>query len=310
MSGFNNSIVGGMSKLIRKAIESPNYVPATAGWTVNQDGSAEFNNLNIRGTVNGNQYIQNANGFFVYSGTPAFGNLVASITSTASSGFDPFNNTTYPGFVVYVNAGGHYTQVGQLSAASMNFLLPGSPGYYAQEFVNNIVSAGTSYNSFGFATGDGVTGDLAGFDLVAKLQPLMVMRLGTRLVACDPSTTPGVNSTAEDWHAMSLTSGWGGTNTNYKLRPDGQVSFQGVITLPASGSYNSVTFATVQLPYYNPNHSCRGAISYLGNYPATYTAIVGSPRLFVSTAGGLQLAGIPSGENGQQVDISCTIDVT
>ena len=44
MSGFANSIIGGMSNLIRKAIQSPNYQPGTEGWTVNQDGSAEFNN--------------------------------------------------------------------------------------------------------------------------------------------------------------------------------------------------------------------------------------------------------------------------
>jgi hypothetical protein len=49
MSGFANAIIGGAEALIRKAMRSPNYVPGTAGWTVNKDGSAEFNDVSVRG---------------------------------------------------------------------------------------------------------------------------------------------------------------------------------------------------------------------------------------------------------------------
>lgn len=51
MSGFSNAIVGGMGALIRKFIRSPNYVSGESGWTINQDGSAEFSNIDVRGTV-------------------------------------------------------------------------------------------------------------------------------------------------------------------------------------------------------------------------------------------------------------------
>jgi hypothetical protein len=50
MSGFNNPVVGALN-LIRRAIRSPNYAAGTAGWTVNQDGSAEFNDVVVRGEV-------------------------------------------------------------------------------------------------------------------------------------------------------------------------------------------------------------------------------------------------------------------
>ncbi len=50
MSGFNNPVVGALA-LIRKAIRSPNYQAGTEGWTVNQDGSAEFNDVVVRGEV-------------------------------------------------------------------------------------------------------------------------------------------------------------------------------------------------------------------------------------------------------------------
>lgn len=46
---FENPIVGGENgELIRPSIQSPDYVPGVSGWTINRDGSAEFNNVVIR----------------------------------------------------------------------------------------------------------------------------------------------------------------------------------------------------------------------------------------------------------------------
>lgn len=47
---FTNPIVGG-NKLIREAIQSPNYVAGSSGWTINRDGTAEFAQATIRGNV-------------------------------------------------------------------------------------------------------------------------------------------------------------------------------------------------------------------------------------------------------------------
>lgn len=43
--GFSNDIIGGAAALVRAAIKSPNYLPGTAGWSINKDGSAEFRNI-------------------------------------------------------------------------------------------------------------------------------------------------------------------------------------------------------------------------------------------------------------------------
>lgn len=48
--GFANSVVGGIT-LVRPAIRSPNFVTGTSGWTINIDGSAEFNNVIVRGDL-------------------------------------------------------------------------------------------------------------------------------------------------------------------------------------------------------------------------------------------------------------------
>lgn len=49
--GFDNPVVGGQSKLIRSAIQSPNYVAGVSGWTINKSGTAEFNSATLRGLL-------------------------------------------------------------------------------------------------------------------------------------------------------------------------------------------------------------------------------------------------------------------
>lgn len=48
--GFRNSVVRGI-RLVREAIQSPNYDPGVEGWTINKDGTSEFGSATIRGTV-------------------------------------------------------------------------------------------------------------------------------------------------------------------------------------------------------------------------------------------------------------------
>lgn len=95
---FDNPVTAG-TVLVRQAIQSPDYSAGVSGWTVNIDGSAEFNNLTIRGTFFGTNYIFNSSGAFFYSGTPAAGNLIASIA--AVGGNDSFGNAYVNGFAVY-----------------------------------------------------------------------------------------------------------------------------------------------------------------------------------------------------------------
>lgn len=107
--GFQNPIVGGTALRI-PAIQSPGFQTGVAGWIVRIDGSAEFNNLTIRGEFNGNDFILDSSGLFIYSGTPANGNLIASIAPAA--GTDAFSNPYQAGITTYSQAG----------AASINML--------------------------------------------------------------------------------------------------------------------------------------------------------------------------------------------
>lgn len=78
-------------QLVIPSIYSPNFVSNVSGWTINYDGSAQFNNLNIRGSFSGTDFILNSSGMFFYTGTPANGNLLMSFTNSA--GVDAYGNS-------------------------------------------------------------------------------------------------------------------------------------------------------------------------------------------------------------------------
>lgn len=96
--GFENPVVGGTALRI-PAIQSPNYDPGIAGWIIKINGDAEFNNLTIRGTFVGADFIINSAGIFLYNGAPATGNLIGSWTSAA--GTDQFGNAYDIGLNIY-----------------------------------------------------------------------------------------------------------------------------------------------------------------------------------------------------------------
>jgi hypothetical protein len=51
MSGFPNPVLGGGGGLLRNSGHSLPYTPGVTGWSINQDGSAEFNDVTIRGDL-------------------------------------------------------------------------------------------------------------------------------------------------------------------------------------------------------------------------------------------------------------------
>lgn len=107
----------GNGKLVLPAVQSPNFVHSVSGWTINKDGSAEFNNLTIRGTFFGTEFIINANGAFFYApGAPAAGNLVISICPAATT--DPFGANVNAGIEVINNTFG---TVALLASGSLQF---------------------------------------------------------------------------------------------------------------------------------------------------------------------------------------------
>lgn len=48
-TGFQNPVIGGNGELVIDDIHSRIYTPGVAGWSINRDGSAEFNDVTVRG---------------------------------------------------------------------------------------------------------------------------------------------------------------------------------------------------------------------------------------------------------------------
>jgi hypothetical protein len=132
---FQDELAGGIV-LVRPALRSPDFVTGVSGWSINIDGSAEFNDVIIRGgvTIGGDS--------FYYDGAPAAGNLIASIA--ADPGNDPFGNAYLAGVTVYDPTTGTHIRISSDLTARQEFQPPDTVGAdYAPGFVKTTVGAGS-----------------------------------------------------------------------------------------------------------------------------------------------------------------------
>ncbi len=79
---WSNPIIGGGNTLIREEIKSPDYVPGVSGWSIKKDGTAEFNDVTIRGEL----FVTDPDGSYVriYDENPGSGALIEFGLPTAS----------------------------------------------------------------------------------------------------------------------------------------------------------------------------------------------------------------------------------
>jgi hypothetical protein len=263
-------------------MESPNFVHGVSGWAIFGDGSAEFNNLTIRGTFMGTDFEINPAGIFFYSGTPAAGNLILALAQTAGS--DSFGNPYIEGVSVGA-AGGQQVEMliaglegvlrfpsgasfenvaGNISAATggspafINLLMSGPKGTlsghqdWVQAEMNSANNSGTSFASLllnYIGTGGGVHNyaimDATGFNIGAG-----------SIVAAHPGTAPLI---PETWTTLTLINGYtAGTNNGFtdvpqiRMMADNEtLGFKGTLKSPAAGFVNP--FAAIPSGYPNAN---------------------------------------------------------
>lgn len=73
---FQDELAGGVF-LIRPALRSPDYVAGVSGWTINVDGSAEFNDVVIRGDLSSSNYVPGVSGWHLDdAGNAEFNDIV------------------------------------------------------------------------------------------------------------------------------------------------------------------------------------------------------------------------------------------
>jgi hypothetical protein len=279
--GFSNPVFGGNGTLIRPAAQSPNYVTGVSGWSIMRDGSAEFNNLVIRGQFNGTDFIINSAGIFLYSGTPAAGNMTGSWASVAGS--DAFGNAYPAGLEIYSTFGnltlspvdGNLFSVGssgatiRLGDGEMDFSQPGysSTATIIQDLIR---THGSLYISSGEAVAadqDTTFGIITGYGVPTVGSPDTYPRInamgGGGGVMCHHYVSGAavksdlVGNTAETWHTPTFAGSWvttGTLNTNstfqgmqYRLDAEDNVWISGGATTTAAGG----TIFTLPAGYFN-----------------------------------------------------------
>lgn len=246
---FENPLTAG-TVLIREAIQSQNFQTGVSGWKIEADGDAEFNNLTIRGEFLGNNFVLNSDGLFLYNGTPAAGNLVASIAPTF--GTDPYGNDYLDGVVTYVS--------GSFAGISQGGLLVGdvADGYPTAGAVTGLGTHSLlAYSPNPAATPDNATWVLVSGDETvtpksAAGYPHLDIGASTAGVTgwingamVKSSVNAGV-STAETWHAPAFTAPWASTGTfngnstfrglQYRIDAEDNVWILGCATTTGAGN--------------------------------------------------------------------------
>lgn len=291
MTGFTHAIAGGSGKLVVRAFLSPNYVQGVSGWAVFKDGSAEFNNVTVRGTIIAGQFIGTGEGkeVIIYAGLPAADNVVASVISAAatdSHGNDLLIGTTsYHKFAANsfgaANVGGGFVTF-YTSAVGMNTWSP-SGSLEAGSFTDihgkqNVVSA----------PGGMLIGSL-GIDSSGIVQTALTATAGT---AAQPTLI-----TTDTWHAITLDAGWiaGTPAPSYQLLPNGWLGLTGVATHAAITTETAINNGNPLPAQYRPATNK----NYQGNRAG------GTAGALIKTTG--VLFAEPNGVSSTSVDITGAI---
>lgn len=249
-----NPVVGG-TVLRRAAIQSPNFVTGVSGWTINQDGSAEFNNVTIRGGIT-------IGGTALYYSTPApqANTLVASIA--ASGGTDTAGNVYLAGITTYFH-GAIYFALQHLAGDLNAYTATTEAGPWT--FVNQLSFSvedghGTFYSTFS--------------------QPI---------AATGGTPTSPTLITTDSWNAAVLVNSWTGSGSatnglSYRLTTDNEVRLVGDLTSPGTASvittlpagYRPAQGVNVEFSRYDDSGTAHALIA--ANGTVTMQTVVGSGK--------------------------------
>jgi hypothetical protein len=266
----NNPIVGGNALRI-PAIQSPNFVPGVSGWQIKQDGSASFEDVTINaGSLT---IVGSSGGVFVYSGTPALGNLITSIAGAA--GTDAYGNA-YPEGFTSTNASGDSIQITPSDTNGLPAILWTDHTHPGDRAIAYVDSGELNFTSFTFTSpdfGNSIYGAvrasneiiLGFYDSTTNAGSGAFVQVNDNSVYLGITPPSGggnsqlVQITQNNilstlpvqvgaWANVSFGSGWsnfgsGYSSAQWRLCSDGFIHFRGLITVTAAPADNTLAFA-------------------------------------------------------------------
>lgn len=281
MSGFSNALVGGSGGLVYPSIHSPNFVQGSTGWSIDKNGNASFSDVELTG---GSLIVtQTGAGVFIYDGTPAAGNLIAS--AAESFGTDVSGNEYLPGFTSYEQS---------------------SPSLWlaCQSFASGVVFYQAASYAGPWAQQSSIAGDTnSNIDMTALGSVLINVETMTGQPASYRIDSNGLHVVGTSWTPLVGATNWVAGGASYQFVPlvGGAVAFKGTITTPAAGSYNGVVATTALPAAYIPSTARRWPVV---NSSAPLGA---SGYAILNTSGVLMFQGLPASYNNSNVEITGTV---
>src|SRR6266496_4081684 len=275
-SGFQNPPVGNQGSITRVRFKSPDYSAGVQGWTVNKDGSAEFNNIVIRGgsVVSGT--------ILDYSPNPGANNLVHS--RSPGGGFDSFGNAYLAGDVSYTNISGTYFAIQNNSGQIAFYTAASEAGPWSLHVVEKF-STTTGYLGFGppgaptLEVADNTTA------VFHRSTVDLMIATGFNTVAEDPNNL----GSREIFHSLGARggpAGWSTDHGRYRLLPTGEIEFDIQINDIASGPGVAGTITWANSPL---GASYQPAVTRVAPLATNNNASAVRERLFFDTAGNVQV---------------------
>lgn len=237
-----NPAIGG-TILRRTAIQSPDFVHDVQGYSINQDGTAEFNSLTFRGSFSGQDFVINDQGVLFYN-QPAQGpdNLIASLSS--GQFVDQWGNLVLGGSVTYEPIGGVFIAA-QVTGRQILFLsAPHESGPWGVIGQITISSAGAMViESSGAMLLQSLNGNIKLEGSCATSDSVYLE--SARVPSGAPPAAP---AGTETWHPVTFANSWANTagrtpaQYRYISSPPNNVEIIGGITAPAGIAANQTVF--------------------------------------------------------------------
>jgi hypothetical protein len=293
VSGFSNPITGGQGALVRPAIKSPDFLTAVRGWTINKDGSAEFNNVVVRGTVD----ISFSNGSEIRAYAGSYTSTDWNLTGAFVT-FKPANDTGHtwiPGVIgtqIIAGTPSPANDVGAMVIAS-----PCETGLDQASIELIGASATETASMFVGCPGGG-----------SVLLDTTTCQFGVGAIAADTisiespkvTTTNGIDIASETWHAFVFQNGFTNrgapyANAQYRLVAAPSRCVQVIAHLNTGVVANGTIIVNLPLGY-RPAHTI-AVTAQSSATPAGRTAVVeldaaGNLKVFDYGAGVLQFNGL------------------
>lgn len=273
---FNNDLAGGIT-LVRPALRSPNYAAGVSGWTINIDGSAEFNNVTIRGTLQSSNYVAGVSGWKLdQAGTAELNQLTARGTMQSSnyaagttgwkidnSGTAEFNNVTvrgtFQGTRFTINTAGEFLYSGVPAAGNLSTSIAPVAGTdaFGNAYLDGVQNyLGTSFT--GIAGGNVWFGDMstgyAGAGLIGA-----VGATGIFLSAPTYSEPDTATFAAESGDTSLSWSDAGYPSVNFGASAAGTMVWVADAVVKSNAAHNAPI--TWQTPTFNANWATTGTLN-------------------------------------------------